>query len=86
MIDLALRAACDENLPVLDRLDALLKLIDRGYLRPPTTSAVLLETRGGTARDLSAIPIDQRRAMLAAIQAAPRLAPADTDDDTEENK
>lgn len=74
VIDLALRVAADESLSASERLAALLPLIDRGFIRPPTTAAVAIETTGPQL-DWSRVPLATRVAMLEAIRAA-RALPA----------
>ncbi len=73
LIDLALRVAEDEELAPAERLAALLPLIDRGFIRPPTTIAARVETTGGglpaafanLSDDELRLEIARRRALLA---------------------
>jgi hypothetical protein len=44
VIDLALEAAADTSTPAATRLDALLKVIDRGYTKPATSVTVTATT------------------------------------------
>jgi Family of unknown function (DUF5681) len=79
VIDLALRLAADESIELDKRLAALLQLADRGFIKPPLTMAAQITTTNDAPRDLSTIPLEVRRAMLAALRDAPRLAePSDT--------
>ena len=80
VIDLALRYAADESIPVGDRLAGLLPLIDRGYIRPPTTAALRIEQTTAPGRDLSAMPLELRRQLLEHIRQAPRLSSGADDD------
>ncbi len=45
VIDLALRVASDETIAPAERLAALLPLIDRGFIKPPTTVAAHVTTQ-----------------------------------------
>lgn len=73
VIDLALRVAADEELSPVERLAALLPLIDRGFIRPPSVSAVRVEGVGSVlpARfanmtdDELRLEIAERQALLA---------------------
>src|SRR5262245_3558945 len=44
VVELVLRLASDESVPLKDRLAALLPWMAAGYLRPPTATAVSLES------------------------------------------
>jgi hypothetical protein len=86
VIDLAMRVAADEEMPVSERLAALLPLIDRGFLRPPQTFAGKLET--STTNDAPAITeriesmtLEEKRAALAHIRAARALVTAGSDEE-----
>jgi hypothetical protein len=72
IIDLAVRVAADETLSPKVRLEALWPLIDRGFIKPPTTIAAQVETTT-SSRDWQAIPLDERRALLERIRGIPRV-------------
>lgn len=67
IIDLAVRVAADETLSPKTRLEALWPLIDRGFIKPPTTIAAQVQTTT-TTRDWSAVPLEERRALLAQLR------------------
>jgi hypothetical protein len=77
IIDLAMRVAEDETLSVKTRLEALWPLIDRGFLKPPTTIAAQVHTTSSPTRDWSVVPIDERRELLARIRGAGRALALD---------
>ena len=69
VIDLALRVAADETISAERRLEALLPLIDRGFIKPPTTIAARVETTDMTPRrDWATVPLEERRALLESIR------------------
>ena len=69
VIDLALRVAADETISAERRLEALLPLIDRGFIKPPTTIAARVETTDMTPRrDWQTVPLEERRALLESIR------------------
>lgn len=69
LLDLAVRVAADETLSPERRLEVLIPLYDRGYLKPPTTIAAKVETTDATPRrDWSAVPLEQRRELLAELR------------------
>ncbi len=76
VIDLAMRVACDESLSPIERLRELWPLIDRGFIKPPTTIAAQLETTT-RSRDWSQLPLEERRQMLEMIRRAPQLPAGD---------
>lgn len=67
VIDLALRVAGDESLPTIERLAALLPLVDRGFLRPPQSLAMQV-TSVDAAEDLSGCT-DEQLAELEKLEA-----------------
>lgn len=77
VIDLALRVAADETMTPDARLAALLPLIDRGFIRPPVTAAIAMETTSTPAFDWSRIPLERRRDVLEAIRTASALPAGD---------
>ena len=70
LIDLAKRVAADETLSESARIATLLPLYDRGYIKPPTTIAAQIETTT-VQRDYSAMPLEERRALLDRIKGLP---------------
>lgn len=71
VIELALRVAGDEALTPSERLAALWPLIDRGFVKPPTT--INASVTSSVERDWSALPIDERRELLERLRAVPKL-------------
>ncbi len=66
VIDLALRVASDEEMPPAERLAALLPLIDRGFVKPPTTIAARVEsTTSGTRPEFASMSLDEIEAEIA---------------------
>jgi hypothetical protein len=81
IVDMLLRLAADETVPLDKRLVTLLPWVQLGYLRPPTTAAVRVETSSGApALDVSAMPLEVQRELLAAIQRARAALPVAIDD------
>lgn len=72
IIDLAVRVAADETLSPERRLEALWPLIDRGFIKPPTTIAAQVQTVT-SSRDWSQVPLEERRALLSQLRGAPIL-------------
>lgn len=75
VIDIALRLAADPSVPDERKLAALLPLIDRGFIKPPAGHELTV-TAGATAtsRDIAALPLEERRELLARIRRVPELA------------
>lgn len=69
IIDLAMQVAADETLSPSTRLAALWPLIDRGFIKPPTTIAAQVQTTT-TTRDWSVVPLEERRALLEQLRGA----------------
>lgn len=57
----------DETMTPEHRLTALWPLIDRGFIKPPTTIAAQVETRS-SSRDWSQVPLEEKRALLAQLR------------------
>jgi hypothetical protein len=67
--DLAERVAADETLSPQARIEILIPVYDRGFLKPPTTFAGKVETSSTTPkRDWSQVPLEERRALLAQLR------------------
>lgn len=73
ILDLVDRLLADETVPVADRLAAVLPWMGAGYLKPPTTAAVAIETQGAPQLDWSRVPLATRLALLEAIKSARAL-------------
>lgn len=70
IIDLAVRVAEDETLSAKARLEALWPLIDRGFIKPPTTIAAQVHTTSSPTRDWSAVPLETCEALLDQLDGA----------------
>lgn len=68
IIDLAVRVASDETISPERRLEALWPLIDRGFIKPPTTIAAHVQTVASGSRDWSQVSLDERRALLGQLR------------------
>lgn len=73
VITLALEVLADDNIPARERLVALWPLIDRGFIKPPTTSDINVNGGGVPQRDFASMSIDERRDLLAKLRAVPAL-------------
>lgn len=75
VIDIALRLAADPAVPDERKLAALLPLIDRGFIKPASAHELTVTSGGSaTTRDIAAMPIEERRDLLARIRRVPELA------------
>lgn len=73
VINLALEVAADETMSPATRLAALWPLIDRGFIKPPTTIAAVVQTSSSRG-DWEAVPLEQRRELLAQLRSAHRVS------------
>lgn len=64
IINLALEVASDTTMSAERRLAALWPLIDRGFIKPPTTIAAHVQTSSTNTRDWSTVPLEERRSLL----------------------
>ena len=74
VIDLAMRVAEDETKSPSERLAALWPLIDRGFVKPPTTIDANVTATQGANYDLSGLDLDAKRELLGRIQSLKRIA------------
>lgn len=70
VIALALEFANDAAQPVERRLAVLWQLVDRGFVKPPTTVNANVSS-GPLARDYDAMPLADRERLLEMLDAAP---------------
>ena len=83
--DMLLRFANDEDVALDKRLLGLLPWVQLGYLRPPSTSAVRVETApGAPTLDVAAMPLEVQRELLVAIRRARAALPGDYSGDSSE--
>lgn len=75
VIDLAMRVAEDEELSPAARLNALWPLIDRGFIKPPTTLAATVSAAVEPTFDVTALPLDEQRNLLDLIRRARAALP-----------
>lgn len=84
ILDLLDRYLADEKVDLEKRLSAVLPYINAGFLRPPTTAAVRVETApAAPALDVAALPLEAQRQLLAAIQTARAALPPAPDDESD---
>lgn len=69
VIDLVVRHLEDEDVPVAQRLAAVLPWMHSGFLKPPTSSS--LDITSGAERDLSHLSTAELTEMLARIEGRP---------------
>lgn len=84
VIDLAMRVAGDEKLAPEQRLAALWPLIDRGFVKPPTTFDATVTNGNAPTYDVSGLSPDELRERLEWLRAK-RITSADgrpMDDDS----
>jgi hypothetical protein len=73
LLNLAMRVAEDETLSDARKIEILLPLYDRGYVKPPTTIAAQVHTTSSPSRDYSQVPLEERRALLEQIRSLGRV-------------
>ncbi len=73
VIELALEVAADVTLPAERRLAALYGLADRGFTKPAVDTNISVNTSTTPQRDWSAVPLAERRELLARLQNVPTL-------------
>lgn len=83
VIDLAMRVAENEKMDPAARLAALWPLIDRGFIKPPTSITATIETSSAPQLDWSRLPVAERMELLKRLR-APQLEAA-VDDGPKKN-
>lgn len=70
VLDLVARHLEDEDVPIAQRLATVLPYLHAGFVKPPTTTDVNVSTGAAAeAARLDAIPIEERRRLLADLEA-----------------
>lgn len=76
-LDLLAKFAVDENVPVERRLAVLLPWYQAGYTKPEQRHELALEQRNAPQRNWSAVPLEERKALLEKLRGVPELTSGD---------